>query len=134
MPLSALFVLGTAQEVLMEKHWEAGLDRSLCDVYWRALAAAGGDAAAVPPVLASPRAYVLHCGRDGVVLLGLVRREHPPAAALSFLAHVGDVLARYCGGRLREEALRESFATIVQVLDEVSHRRARAGAMLSAAM
>jgi len=120
MPLSALFVLGTAQEVLMEKHWEAGLDRSLCDVYWRALAAAGGDAAAVPPVLASPRAYVLHCGRDGVVLLGLVRREHPPAAALSFLAHVGDVLARYCGGRLREEALRESFATIVQVLDEIA--------------
>ena len=95
-------------------------DRSLCEVYWRSLAAHGGDACAVPPCLPSPRAYVFHALRDGVVLLALARRETAPAEALEFLQRVGDVLAKYCGGRVREDAIRESFLRIYEVLEEVA--------------
>ncbi|GAQ80997.1 Clathrin-associated protein medium chain [Klebsormidium nitens] len=118
MGVQSLFLLSDTGEVLFEKH-ERGraTDRGVCSWYWTEVEKFN-EQKEVPPLLVSPTYYITHIVRDGITFLACTQEETPPLLCLEFLYRVASVLTEYLG-KLDEDALKDHFITVYQLLDEM---------------
>jgi len=70
------------------------------------------------PVITNQKNIFVNINRDGLYFLGVVTADVPPLLVLEFLHRVCDVCLQYFGS-LNESVIRENFATVYQILDEM---------------
>lgn len=147
--IRSLFVLNATGEVIIEKHCRGvNLQRTACDAFWREVARCGYVPEDVPPVMratlaadtgatvaqqqtsvlsASSSSVLCHVQSDGLYFLADVdvspaQHFSPPALVLDFLHCVVATLRDYGGGGggdLSDDAIRENFVTVYELLEEM---------------
>jgi AP-3 complex subunit mu len=135
--IQSLFLLSPNGQVLIERHFRGVVtERAVCEAYWMSVAA-GSDAivsAAVVgsnvaskthhPVLEVPSERqgtlyvisILH--RDGISYLAICPSEVSPLTVLELLHRMAATFTEYFGCA-DETAIKDNFATIYQLLDEM---------------
>lgn len=113
-----LFVLSSAGEVMIEKHWLGRVKRAVCDRFWEEVMAASSPED-VPPVVSTPKLYLVSTHRYGLFFLTAVPRETSPMLVFEVHHRIVDVLLQYFDGKVSEASVRENFSTVYQLLDEM---------------
>ncbi len=113
-----LFILNSAGEVLIEKHWEGKVARKAVEAFLeqRNKAASPED---VLPIIETPKFFLVHSRRQEIVLLSTLNKEDPPLFALDIQNKILQVLAAYFKGSVTPKAVRDNFTLIYHLLDEM---------------
>lgn len=72
----------------------------------------------MPPVISTSKYYLISALRENNFLLATTTAETPPMVALEFLHRVFDIFAEYFGD-VEETTIKENFATVYQLLEEM---------------
>jgi len=141
--MDALFILSTGGEVIIERHLRPSTlsSRAVCSYFWSYCQktddtfAAGGaghpkeyrddsqqSKANIPPVLLMPngQTYVVSVFRDSLIFLATLTAESPPLLSIEFLHRLADIFTAYFGPPLTDELVKENFATVYQLLEEMA--------------
>ena len=105
------------RDIIIEKHFQGTIPRSVCDVFWEEVNAAASPAE-VLPVIASANYYLIHVARDDMIFLAVLKDETPPLFAIEFLHRVADTFVDYFGAT-DEETIKQHFVIVYQILDEM---------------
>mmetsp|Transcript_38226 Transcript_38226/g.75252 ORF Transcript_38226/g.75252 Transcript_38226/m.75252 type:complete len:415 (+) Transcript_38226:60-1304(+) len=117
MKIQNLFILSGTGEVLIEKHWSGRVKRNVTEIFWEELNKAP-KRSEVPPVIATPKYYLIHVQRNDLTFLSTVQNETPPLLILEIQHRIVSVLQEYLK-KLSETKIRENFSTVLQLLDEM---------------
>ncbi|XP_039198389.1 AP-4 complex subunit mu-1 [Crotalus tigris] len=117
MMLAQLFVLSSKGDRLLYKDLRGDGSADLVETFARRIAALPADQA---PVFmeAGPGLHFAHVRHAGLYLVGTLRPDASPFAAVEFLGRLAALLRDYCG-RLDEKTVGLNFALISEVLDEL---------------
>jgi len=139
--IQSLFILSPTGEILIERHFRGITSRCVCDYYWEKASEKlnhhGGISTTstignsclydtVPPVLEAPSGneadgtlFLLCALRDGLSYLAVCAAEVSPLLVLELLHRVADTFQDYFGIPADEDAMRENFSTVYQLLEEM---------------
>jgi AP-3 complex subunit mu len=115
--INSIFILNKNGEVIIEKHYVGLVGRAICDKFWDAVTDVD-DLQDVPPVLATPKWYLVHIQHHGLFFLAVVKNDTPPLLVLEFLQRVVEVFGHYMTD-VTEESIKDKFVIVYQVLDEM---------------
>lgn len=115
--IQSLFILNSAGEVIIEKHWRGNVHRNESIAFWRELVRRGG-ATSVRPHLPTKRGTLIHLHRAGLYFLACATLDAVPLSVTTFLNSLADVLTDYLGD-LGEHAIKDHFITVYELLDEM---------------
>ena len=101
--------------MIIEKHYRGLINRSICDYFWDQVNKAPSPSQ-VPPVIITPKFYLVHVQRNGLYFLATVQNEVPPLLVLDFLQRLYDVFHEYFSN-VNEGTLKENFSTVYQVFN-----------------
>jgi len=117
MPVQALFILNVSGDVLIEKHYRGLVTRGICDTFWDNVLKADTKADA-PPIMSTPKFYLIHVQTEGLFFLALSARETSPLLIIQFLYRLVDVFKSYFSS-VSEQIIKDNFVTVYQLLDEM---------------
>lgn len=139
--IQSLFILSPVGEVLIERHFRGVVtSRSVCDHFWEQAAVSinhlGGISSTtslllnqphydtVPPVMEVSESehgmlYVFSALRDGLSYLAVCPGEVSPLLIIEFLHRIADIFVDYFGSPADESAIKENFATVYHLLEEL---------------
>jgi AP-3 complex subunit mu len=115
--IQSFFLLSNTGEVLIEKHWRGVTSRTVCDFFWDEVNKYDSREE-MPPVVATSKYYLISIYRDDIFLLVTSLGETQPLLAIEFLHLVFDILEEYFG-TVEETTIKENFATVYQLLEEM---------------
>ena len=105
------------RNIVLEKHWRDGVHRQLTELFFANVEAAANPDD-VAPLFATPRHVLVHVKRGELFIIGAVGREVAPLLVIELLSRIADLLEMYLK-ELTEDALRDNFITVYQLLDEM---------------
>ena len=105
------------REVIIEKHWRGVTSRAVCDFFWDEVNKYDSKEE-MPPVVATSKYYLISIYRDDVFLMVTSTGETQPLLAIEFLHRVFDIFEEYFG-TVEESTIKENFATVYQLLEEM---------------
>jgi len=114
--IQSLFILNSAGDIIIEKHYRGLISRNVCEYFWDEVTK--GNPEEVLPVITTPKYYLVHVCRDGLYFLSVIATEVSPLLAVEFLHRVADIFGDYFE-RVNENSIRENFVTVYQLLDEM---------------
>lgn len=143
--IQSLFLLSPVGEVVIERHFRGVVtSRSVCETYWQLASTDlnhhGGVSAvvssnqnyhsnyssSVPPVMEVPAdesdqgtLYLITIQRDGISYLAVCPAEVSPLLIIEFLNRIASIFVDYFGPPADESTIKENFATIYQLLEEM---------------
>lgn len=103
--------------MIIEKHYVGLVGRAICDKFWDVVTDVE-ELNDVPPVLATPKWYLIHIQHQGLFFLAVVKNDTPPLLVLEFLHRVVEVFGHYMS-EVTEESIKDKFVVVYQVLDEM---------------
>jgi len=115
--IHSLFILNESGDVIIEKHYRGLVNRSICDYFWDQVTKASSPTE-VPPVIITPKFYLVHVQRNGIYYLAAVQNEVPPLLVVDFLQRLYDVFVEYFTN-VTEGTLKENFSSVYQLLEEM---------------
>jgi AP-3 complex subunit mu len=115
--MQSLFICTEVGEIVIEKHYRGVVPRSVVDQFFEA-ARACNSLKELPPVVATPRGYVISVLEHETFFLATLPNEYAPLLVIEFLDRVIDIFNSYFGD-CRADTLRENFVTVYQLLDEM---------------
>lgn len=115
--IRSLFIINSAGDVVIEKHWRGLSSRLIVDHFVTEIAKYSSPKE-VPPVVTHPRYSLVNLLHDNLYLIAVVQSESPPLLAIEFLKRVVDVLCGYFKV-VTEDSLKDHFTTVYMVLDEM---------------
>lgn len=115
--IHSLFILHENGDVIIEKHYRGLTNRSICDYFWDQVNKATSPSE-VPPVIITPKFYLVHIQRNGLYFLAAIQNEVPPLLVIDFLSRLYDVFQEYFSN-VTESTLKENFSTVYQLLEEM---------------
>lgn len=98
---------------MIEKHYRGLVNRSICDYFWDQVTKAS-SVVEVPPVIITPKFYLVHIQRNGIFYLATIQNEVPPLLVIDFLQRLYDVFVEYFT-TVTEGRLKENFSVVYQV-------------------
>lgn len=115
-------------EVLIEKHWLDQVKRSVCDLFWEEVvkAPSKSEVSAVsiivshcvssqlPPVIATPKLYLIHVYRCGLFFLSTADSEVAPLLVIELQHRIIDMFLQYFK-KVNDGVIKENFSIIYQV-------------------
>mgnify|MGYP006137730843 CR=1 FL=1 len=116
--MDSLFILGKRGQVVLEKHWRMPLSRQIVETFWQQRVVEADQPADVPPAVTNAHHVLLHVLRNELCLIGVVARDVPPLLTFELLHRIADTFELYFR-ELTEDALRDNFVTVYQLLDEM---------------
>jgi AP-3 complex subunit mu len=116
--ISALYLMSTAGEVIIDKQFASRIPRSCLEEYWSKYAAPLQDIDDLPGVLTHSRFAFIQIRREDVLLIAVATQEVPPLMILELLDMVANILCGYFK-EINEESVRENFSLVYQILEEV---------------
>jgi len=117
--LSSLFILSDIGDVLIEKHWKGLINRTICEYFWDQVLASKKDNSIVPPIISTPKYYLINIQRDKVYFLGVLQSEVPPLLVIDFLQRIYETFVAYFDGTITEASIKDHFVVVYQLLDEM---------------
>ena len=69
----------------------------------------------VPPVIVTPKYYLINIHRFGLFFLSTLQNEYSPLLVVETHHRIVDLMLQYFDGKVTETALREHFSTVYQV-------------------
>mmetsp|Transcript_1873 Transcript_1873/g.1982 ORF Transcript_1873/g.1982 Transcript_1873/m.1982 type:complete len:456 (-) Transcript_1873:36-1403(-) len=137
--IQSLFLLSPTGEILIERHFRGQTSRSICQKYWEKASVGSGLASAevlsdtMSPVLELTNVndhgaggsgsiqtiYLFSILRDGLSYLAACPSEVSPLLVIEFLHRVADTFGDYFGSPTDEDAIKENFSTVYQLLEEM---------------
>jgi AP-3 complex subunit mu len=115
--IHSLFILHENGDVIIEKHYRGLINRTICDYFWDQVNKASSPSE-VPPVIITPKFYLVHVQRAGLYFLATIQNEVPPLLVIDFLQRLYDVFQEYFTN-VTESSLKENFTTVYQLLEEM---------------
>jgi AP-3 complex subunit mu len=115
--IHSLFILNDNGDVIIEKHYRGLVNRTISDYFWDEVTKAASPSE-VPPVIITPKFYLVHIYRNGIYFLTTIQNEVPPLLVIDFLQRAYDTFVEYLGS-VNEGRLKENFTTVYQLLDEM---------------
>ena len=115
--IQSLFILNIKGDIVLEKHWRAATSRSVVDFFWEKVKACS-DFRDVHPVITAPKHYLIHIYKDSLFYLATVTAEVAPLSVIELLHSVSNIFVEYFS-KATESSLKQNFATIYQLLDEI---------------
>lgn len=115
--IQSFFFISSCGDVLIEKHWRGITPRSVCDFFWEEVNKYEVKED-MPPVISTSKYYLISALRENNFLLCTTTGETPPLVALEFLHRVFDIFCEYFGD-VEETTIKENFATVYQLLEEM---------------
>ncbi|KAI7851575.1 Adaptor-related protein complex 3 mu 1 subunit [Circinella umbellata] len=137
--INSLFVINLQGKIIIEKHWRGIISRQIVDVFndesakfmnslpggmeekggtgqdWKEPFYTRED---VPPILETPKYWLLNVLRDDLIWLCPVDREVDPMLVFEFIHRIIDILTDYLAD-VSELSIRENFVTVYQLLEEM---------------
>jgi len=95
------------------------MSRVVVDQFWDEVLKYSPYFAEVPPVITTPRFYLVHLQKHELFFLAIVARDVPPLLVLEFLDRVASIFSDYFSN-LNEYVLKDNFITAYQLLDEMN--------------
>lgn len=105
-------------EVLIEKHWNGNVKRTIAELFWEHVVKAKSKTE-VMPVISTARLHLMHVYRGNLFFLSTVRKDVPPMLVLELQHKIVNTLLDYFKNSLGETKIRENFSVIYQLLDEM---------------
>ncbi|CAN0007194.1 unnamed protein product [Ectocarpus fasciculatus] len=115
--IQSLFLLSPLGEVLIEKHYRSVTPRSVCDAFWSEVNKYESKLD-VPPVIITGSHYIFSILRGDMWLVAMLSAETSTLLVFEFLHRVADIFVEYFG-ELDELVVKDNFATIYQLLEEM---------------
>jgi AP-3 complex subunit mu len=115
--IHTLFILNNRGDIVIEKHWRTATSRSAVEFFWAKVQACAHPKD-VPPVMTGPKHYLINVFRGNMYYLATVTCEVAPLMVIELLHRVADVFVQYFS-KATEDVLKQNFATIFQLLDEI---------------
>jgi len=117
--IHSLFILNNFGNVIIEKNFRGIMSRVVVDQFWDEALKYSPFFSEVPPVITTPRYYLVHLQKHDLFFLSVVARDVPPLLVLEFLDRVASIFAEYFSN-LNEYVLKDNFITAYQLLDEMN--------------
>jgi AP-3 complex subunit mu len=119
-------------EPIIEKHWRGITSRDICDFFWNEVTKYESKEVScsfhpahmitcfqeVPPIISTSKYYLINVYHSGTFLLAITTGEISPLIAIEFLHRVFQIFEEYFGD-IEESTIKENFATVYQVLEEM---------------
>ncbi|RXM36872.1 AP-3 complex subunit mu-1 [Acipenser ruthenus] len=115
--IHSLFLINSAGDIFLEKHWKSVVSRSVCDYFFEAQEKAV-DVENVPPVIPTPHHYLISIYQDKVFFVAVIQTEVPPLFVIEFLHRVVAMFRDYFG-ECSEAAIKENVVTVYELLEEM---------------
>lgn len=88
--IHSLFLINSAGDIFLEKHWKSVISRSVCDYFFEAQEKALTPEN-VPPVISTPHHYLINIYRDKIFFVSVIQTEVPPLFVIEFLHRVAEM-------------------------------------------
>ncbi|CAI5714363.1 unnamed protein product [Hyaloperonospora brassicae] len=115
--IQSMFILTTTGEVIIEKHWRGLTNRNVCDFFMEEVNKYR-EREDVPPIITTSKYYLVSTFRDDLFVLAVVTNEVSPLFVIEFLHRVLAVFRDYFGN-FDENAIKDNFSTVYQLLEEM---------------
>ncbi|EDM09018.1 adaptor-related protein complex 3, mu 2 subunit, isoform CRA_b [Rattus norvegicus] len=115
--IHSLFLINSAGDIFLEKHWKSVVSRSVCDYFFEAQERAT-EAENVPPVIPTPHHYLLSVYRHKIFFVAVIQTEVPPLFVIEFLHRVVDTFQDYFGV-CSEPVIKDNVVVVYEVLEEM---------------
>mmetsp|Transcript_52646 Transcript_52646/g.47258 ORF Transcript_52646/g.47258 Transcript_52646/m.47258 type:complete len:425 (-) Transcript_52646:660-1934(-) len=118
MSIPNLFILNSSGDVLIEKHYLGAVKRSVVDLFWEEVSKYDQQKE-VTPIITTENYYLINIRRSGLFFLSAVDRDVPPLLIIESQHSILQTFVYYFKDKITETILRENFAIIYQLLDEM---------------
>ncbi|XP_062375218.1 AP-3 complex subunit mu-1 [Sardina pilchardus] len=115
--IHSLFLINSAGDIFLEKHWKSVISRSVCDYFFEAQTKAG-DAENVPPVIRTPHHYLINIYREKIFFVSVIQTEVPPLFVIEFLHRVAETFQDYFG-ECSESVVKDNVVIVYELLEEM---------------
>ena len=115
--IHSLFIVNSAGAIVIEKHWRTATSRAVVDFFWGKLQECKRPKD-LPPVLTGPKDYLINICRGSLYYVATATQEVTPLSIIELLHRIVDIFEIYFSSS-SEDALKQNFATIYQILDEI---------------
>jgi len=116
--IQSIFILNSVGDIIIEKHFRGLLNRNVCDYFWDEVGKSK-SVEDVPPIITTPKYYLIHIQKNSLFFLSVVAMEVAPLLVVEFLYRVVEIFGQYFEPKFNEAILRENFVTVYQLLDEM---------------
>jgi AP-3 complex subunit mu len=113
-----LLIMDAGGEVLVEKHYVPGFKRSVCDVFWEE-AGKHESKEHIPPVINTPKYYLVHVYRHSLFILTAVSDETEPLFILELQQRLMSTIEAYLDGAPTATSIRRNFFVVLEMMDEL---------------
>ncbi|XP_041116961.1 AP-3 complex subunit mu-1 isoform X2 [Polyodon spathula] len=103
--IHSLFLINSAGDIFLEKHWKSVVSRSVCDYFFEAQEKAV-DVENVPPVIPTPHHYLISIYQDKIFFVAVIQTEVPPLFVIEFLHRVVEMFRDYFESNILKELIR----------------------------
>ncbi|EGC38186.1 clathrin-adaptor medium chain apm 3 [Dictyostelium purpureum] len=118
--LSSFFILANTGDILIEKHWRGLINRSICEYFWDQVLQSKQNGSMVPPVISTPKYYLINIQKPQIYLLGVLQSEVSPLLVVDFLQRIYDTFVDYFGSNISEATIKDNFVHVYQLIDEMT--------------
>ncbi|CAI5703498.1 hypothetical protein KXD40_001229 [Peronospora effusa] len=115
--IQSMFILTTTGEVIIEKHWRGLTNRNVCDFFMEEVNKYR-EREDVPPIITTSKYYFISVFRDDLFVLAVVTNEISPLFVIELLHRILAVFRDYFGN-FDENAMKDNFSTVYQLLEEM---------------
>ncbi|KDO26036.1 hypothetical protein SPRG_08689 [Saprolegnia parasitica CBS 223.65] len=115
--IQSLFILTSTGEIIIEKHWRGTTNRHVCDFFVDEVNKYKLREE-VPPILNTSKHYFINVYREGLFVLAVISHEIMPLIVMELLHRVVSVFRDYFG-TFDENAIKDNFSTVYQLLEEM---------------
>ncbi|XP_078686355.1 AP-3 complex subunit mu-1-like isoform X1 [Branchiostoma floridae x Branchiostoma belcheri] len=115
--IHSLFMINSAGDIFMEKHWKSVISRSVCDYFFEEQQKANSPED-VNPVISTPHHYLIHIYRENIYFVAVCTTEVPPLFVIEFLHRVVDTFTDYFGDG-GETAIKDNYVIVYELLEEM---------------
>mmetsp|Transcript_72947 Transcript_72947/g.116347 ORF Transcript_72947/g.116347 Transcript_72947/m.116347 type:complete len:425 (+) Transcript_72947:76-1350(+) len=118
MSIPNLFILNGSGDVLIEKHYLPITKRSVVELFWEEVSKQDKQTE-VAPIITTENYYLISIRRSGLFFLSAVNNDVSPLLILEAQHSIFQTFVLYFNNKITESILRENFALIYQLLDEI---------------
>ena len=104
--------------MLIEKHYLGAVKRSVVDLFWEEVSKCDQQKE-VRPIITTENYYLINIRRSGLFFLTAVNRDVAPLLIIEAQHNILQTFVYYFKDKITETILRENFAIIYQLLDEM---------------
>eukprot|EP00300_Choanocystis_sp_HF-7_P037823 c54170_g1_i1.p1 GENE.c54170_g1_i1~~c54170_g1_i1.p1 ORF type:complete len:438 (+),score=101.44 c54170_g1_i1:61-1314(+) len=115
--IQTVFIINNSGEIIIEKHYQGVLSRTVAEQFWAEIVAAPSRAD-VLPIITTTSHYLAHILKDDIYFVAVLENETSPLFVFDFLQRIIDIFQDYFGS-VNEASIKEHFVSVYSLLEEM---------------